>query len=75
MSVFSNLSKGRVIIGLFVFLAVTLISSPGFAQSEPNSQMGPLCRDINISIPAARFPRLSAIPAIRFPRRSRCRIR
>jgi outer membrane protein OmpA-like peptidoglycan-associated protein len=36
MSVCSNLSKGRVVTGLFVVLAVSLISSPAFAQSDSN---------------------------------------
>ncbi len=36
MSVFSSLSKGRLGIGLLVVLAVSLVSSPAFAQSDSN---------------------------------------
>jgi hypothetical protein len=36
MSVRSNTSKGRVGIGLMVVLVVSLLSSPGFAQSDSN---------------------------------------
>jgi hypothetical protein len=36
MSLFSKFSKGRVVIGLFIVLAVSLISSSAFAQSDSN---------------------------------------
>jgi len=36
MSVRSSLSKSRVLIGLLVVLAVSLVSSPAFAQSDSN---------------------------------------
>jgi len=38
MSLCSKCSKGRVVIGLLVILAVSLISSPAFAQSDANPQ-------------------------------------
>src|SRR5256885_6937103 len=36
MSFRTNTSNGRVLIGLMVILAVSMISSPAFAQSDPN---------------------------------------
>jgi hypothetical protein len=36
MSVHSNASEGRVVMGLLVILAVALLSSPGLAQSDSN---------------------------------------
>jgi hypothetical protein len=36
MSVFSSVSKGRLVLGLFVVLAVSLVSSTAFAQADSN---------------------------------------